>query len=544
MNLYTEPVVGDNFFAREDMLGSLLKSADDIKSGYRHNIAIIGRGLIGKSSLLLHFLGLISGDKKLIPVYVNLKGVTFDEFVRNFIVMLLYHSLKKRKKLRKGEDLDYLMNCARSFFPKSCDLIKRIKAMLGEKELDEAYSALWDLNVVISSESGEFPVIVWDEFNLISSFGLKKPFQVLGQKIMVQQKTLFILSSSSAVTARKILAEKLSMLFGGFKTIDIGPFTPQQARVFLDSQCKGMNISNEINDFLLAFTGGHPFYLSSIIGKLKFSKLCGADRISSRHLSHVIAELLFYTGGLINQFFINQLSHICSGASNRNIYDILKTILSSGRACDISNRSTTSSAQILNLLNALLELGLISKSGSLYAITDSVFRMWIEIKSKPRNLCFDFIPQEESSTYAKEVEERIMQFRLKRKRGFDEMILELISSFKNDQFFIDERLRILPRLDYVRQRRLSPDSTLLLMRGRKKWLFILPGVRVTEEYVYTMTDKIRSLKYDSAKVIIVAASDIDEGARLVAKGKRYWVWGREDINRLFQFYKGSNALIA
>ena len=99
MNIYSEPVVGNNFFAREGILKALEKSAKDIREGYRHNIAIIGRGLIGKSSLLLHFLGRIKDSEALIPVYVNLKENSFGQFVDNFITMLLYHSLKKVKDL-------------------------------------------------------------------------------------------------------------------------------------------------------------------------------------------------------------------------------------------------------------------------------------------------------------------------------------------------------------------------------------------------------------------------------------------------------------
>ena len=74
----------------------------------------------------------------------------------------------------------------------------------------------------------------------------------------------------------------------------------------------------------------------------------------------------------------------------------------------------------------------------------------------------------------REVEEKIARSRAERRGKLEELVIELTGSFKNYQFFIDERLRLLPQLDYVRQRRLTPDSTLLVMRGRKDWLFIVP----------------------------------------------------------------------
>jgi AAA+ ATPase superfamily predicted ATPase len=104
MKFYSEPVIGESFFAREDILALLLKSAKDIRQGYRHNIAITGRGLIGKSSLLLHFLNVIKDYNDLIPLYLNLRDINFPEFCSNFINAVLYHSLKGRIELSKAGD--------------------------------------------------------------------------------------------------------------------------------------------------------------------------------------------------------------------------------------------------------------------------------------------------------------------------------------------------------------------------------------------------------------------------------------------------------
>lgn len=544
MSFYCEPVFGNNFFAREEILTTLLKSAGDIKEGYRHNIALIGRGLIGKTSLLLHFLGIVKDDQSLVPVYINLKGTDFAGFADSFITMLLYHSLKKIKSLKRNDDLDYLRKCAAGPFPKTSDLIKRIKIFVEEENYDEAYSALWDLCTVLNSESGNFLILVLDEFSHILSFPVKRPFQILGQKIMVQQKTLFILSSSSTLTARKILSEKLSLLFGGFKVIDIGPFTPPSSKAFIQQQCKGIGLSDELKDFLLVFTGGHPFYLTSIIQKLKFAKQCGVERISSKYLSLLIAELLFDPGGVINQFFTDLTERLRSTITDKTIFDILKVFLKSHRNADIIKTCNISSIQLNNLLNELVEIGVVSKSGSLYAITDLAFKVWVEVKARPRNLCFDFIPQEDSSAYAKEVEEKISQFNAERKRRFEEKVVELVSSFKNDSFLIDQRMRMLPALNYVRQQRLNHNRTLITMQGKRNWLFVVSDSRVTEEDVDDILKRIKESKSNLARVILIAASDIDETATLLAKQNKFWIWNIDDLNRLFLFYKGYSAVIA
>jgi len=544
MTFYSEPVVGDSFFAREEVLKTLLKSADDIKHGYRHNIAVIGRGLIGKSSLLLHFLGIIKDQNRLLPIYINLKGLSFTEFVDNVINALLYHSLKKVRRLRKSDDSNYLTNCARKVFPKTSDLIKRIRAQVDDGHFNDAYSDLLDLCTVINSESGNLPVFVLDEFDLMSSFPVKRPFQILGQKIMVQQNTLFILSSSSTLTARKVLSEKLSLLFGGFELIDIGPFSISQAQAYIKQQSRHITISDELKEFILSFTGAHPFYLSSIMGKLKLTKRYGTERISSKFLSMAIAELLFDHSGAINQFFSHLLEGMRRHIRGTEIFDVLKLFLETQRASSIIKNYNISSVQLNNLLNNLQEVGVLSKSGALYALTDSLFRLWVEVRSRPRNLCFDFMPKEDAVDYVREVEERISSFKSARKRRFDDKIADLVSSFRNDQFFIDERVRLLPHLSYIRQERLDHDNVLITASGKRRWLFVVSAGKVTEELIFEMLERFKARKYSNAKVVLIAAADIDGTATLLAKQKRLWVWNRGDLNRLFQFYKGYSEVIA
>jgi hypothetical protein len=541
---YVEPVVGKEFFARGDILKSLHESAKGIQDGYRRNIALIGSGLIGKSSLLLQFLSNINSSDKLLPVYLNLKNVNFEEFAHSFMTKLLYHSLKKHKQLKEPRELDYLLKSAQKVFPKTHDLIKRVKMLIIEKNYDDAFSEAWDLNVILSAESGYFPIIVLDEFSLLSTFPVKRPYQVLGQKIMVQQKTLFLLSSSCRLHAREILSKKLSLLFGGFKVIDIGAFNPSEAKGFLLEKCKDVIISNEIRDFILTFTGGHPFYLSSIIRKIHSARSYGTDRITIKNLSLIIAELLFYPGGTIAQFFTNMLSPIHTAVPGMNILDILISLVKPVRVKDVLCKYIISETELSRILNSLLELGMISKSGALYTVTDAVFRMWIEVKSKPRNLCFGFIPDKERANYAGEVEERIVHFYSERKKGLDKRIIELISSFNDDQFFIDERVRVLPRVGSIQLKRLDHNNFLITAKGKKRCLFVVSRKEVTEEDVYIIFNKIRSLRYDKPKVMLLAPMDIDEQAKLLAKQKQFWIWTKDDIARLFEFYKGYNALIA
>ena len=50
--MFSEPVVGDRFFGREEVLDLFNKRVAALKDGYRQNIALTGQSLSGKSSII------------------------------------------------------------------------------------------------------------------------------------------------------------------------------------------------------------------------------------------------------------------------------------------------------------------------------------------------------------------------------------------------------------------------------------------------------------------------------------------------------------
>jgi len=71
--MFTEPVTGKDFFGRDKILEVLSKRVGALKSGYRQNIALTGKMLSGKSSILHHFLESLK-DASIIPLYIEVVG--------------------------------------------------------------------------------------------------------------------------------------------------------------------------------------------------------------------------------------------------------------------------------------------------------------------------------------------------------------------------------------------------------------------------------------------------------------------------------------
>src|SRR3989338_2172464 len=96
--MFSDPVVGDNFFGRQEIIDLIVKRASALKSGYRQNVAIIGHQQLGKTSILRHFL-YVFRDPQILCVYVEIKLQALDYFVDQFVRSLLYQYLIQIEKI-------------------------------------------------------------------------------------------------------------------------------------------------------------------------------------------------------------------------------------------------------------------------------------------------------------------------------------------------------------------------------------------------------------------------------------------------------------
>src|SRR3989338_5224602 len=139
-----DPVVGERFFGRNDILTLLSKRVDALKGGYRQNVAITGHRLTGKSSLLNHFL-LTLKDNDIIPIYIEVLEEPFRQFATKFIGTLLYNFLKYNRKEAK-DDLGFLLNTCENDIPETVASIKNILRQIEKSEYNESYSELLNLS--------------------------------------------------------------------------------------------------------------------------------------------------------------------------------------------------------------------------------------------------------------------------------------------------------------------------------------------------------------------------------------------------------------
>ena len=236
--MFSDPVVGADFFGREEILEVFKKRVESFQQGYRQNIALISQQHLGKTSVIHQYLSSLH-DPAVLPVYVELKPQALAVFVDQFSRSLLYQYLKCRTYAGAQEPLNVLMERARNHIPRTVKHVEAVQELMERKNGEAAYAQMFELTTHLYRETGIRCLVVLDEFHRLGDFSLKHAFHIFGKRIMVQKDTMYVILSSSTVLSRQILAQKLSLLFGNFEYIDLQPFSSQTAGQFIQKKYIG-----------------------------------------------------------------------------------------------------------------------------------------------------------------------------------------------------------------------------------------------------------------------------------------------------------------
>jgi len=525
-----------DFFDRRSYLEVLEKRIRGIKEGYRQNIAIIGDKDIGKTSVILQFLNQYS-DPMILLLYLELRPeFSREQFVRKFIGTLLYNFLENSNIVR-NEELDYLINKASRFIPKTTEAIKAILNSRGRKNRENIFIRLLSLCDTLNSETGKLCVIIFDEFHHIGSLGIRQIYKQLSKMLMIQKNALYIISSSAKFKAKKILSSHLALLFGNFEIIEMQPFSLKTTEEFLISRLSGLNIEKSLIDFLIHFTGGFPLYLKIISDSL----LRASSPITKEKLAEIIQDLLFVESGILNQRFNNYMK-LFSNLKLTYDYQSLLYLIADGqnRLKDIAVRLHKPKTQILSRLNLLMEYDVIAKSGDFFVVCDRIFGFWLRFVYREKFNSLTFNTEEQKKNFRMKIEDKIDQFMTANQKSVLERTMELLRLFENELIQIRMkkirliRFREVKPLNFVHSRL---NSGLL---GRSKyslWIMAIKPDSLTEEDIIDFSNQCQRLRYAKPqRKVIITNSQIDSNVRLKAMEEKVLTWDFDDLNLILDLY--------
>lgn len=520
-----------NFFDRKSYLDILDKHIQDLKDGYRRNVAFIGDDAVGKTSIIFKFLSKFS-DNHIIIAYLEILPEPFESFARRFIGVLLYNfMLNSGRKLE--ERLDFLIAESEKYIPKTTDRIKLILSSLDKKK-SHLFSDLLLLCDIIKQETGKSSVIIFDEFhNFESVAGGKNLFSEWAKALTTQKSALYIIVSSKRFRARAILSKSLSLLFGNFQIIEVEPFDIKVSEEYLEQRLTGLNINTGIKNFIVNFTGGFPYYLDVISSSVL--KTDPAD------LTDILENLLFVPLGILNQRFFTGISHLLEHFKGDSEYAAILHTLACGhnRIRELAHILRIPKKNLEIKINRLIELDAISRSADYLKISDRVFGFWLRFVYQEKLNSLTFNAQRQRILFRENIRAMIQDFTNYAKRPVIERISELLHLFENDTIQI-ERKKI--RLNHFREikplefKRPGMKNGLIGRCDESLWIMALKSDSLNEEDIVEFSRECKKYRHKAPRKIIVALQDIDANARLKAMDEKIWTWDINNINYIFDLF--------
>jgi AAA+ ATPase superfamily predicted ATPase len=543
--MFSDPVVGDDFFGRQEIIDLLTKRAQALKSGYRQNVALIGHRELGKTSILRNFLYRLQ-DPQILSIYVEIKLQALDFFVEQFVRSLFYQYLSLKGPVDPAESLARLCQAAQAYIPKTVDRTHEILGHLKHRRSDEAYSRLFELTSVLKSETGLHCIVILDEFHRLGEFGIKNAFSDFGKRIMVQKDTMYVLSSSSFSASRKILAEKLALLFGNFERVYLEPFDFKTSFEFLERKLSPAAADENLKHFLVAFTDGHPFFLQTITSAVRELTLSrGESEVSRETVAEVFRRLLFESQGVLNQYF-SKLVAPWTQMKSRGSQILILTALARGvnRLKDLSIEVNRSQREVALQIQELIEQELVIKNGVFYRFHNKIFKFWLREVYERRELSL-LGARAKSEDFRSRALSTIAEYEELLRTDVTQRLVKLFSQFRNDRVEFGEKGRQLPHftevltVDPAAIEGLQGPSRNVIAKGNGRcWVCKIVEEKATEKEVLSLVQDSTTadLKKIAPTRVLVALNGLDENAKLIAKNKKVLTLGLSRVNLLMDLY--------
>ncbi len=526
-----DPATGSNFFGRREILELLKKRVDGLRCGYRQNVAIIGPRYYGKTSVIYRFIETIPFND-VVPVYIEIKPQGISNFAGKFISNLIFKYLTNTEyKITEVKDL---VSLAADIMPKTVKAIRSIEALIKNGKTSKAYSVLFELPGIAYAETGRRAVVILDEFHRITDFGIDNAFATLGKYIMVQKDIMYIVTSSQINEAKDILSEKLSLLFGNFEICELGTFEVSTANEFINSRLRANTIPKHIGNFLIAFTGGQPFYLDSILLNLDDNLSATSRDNQMEAITRTFAEVLFDSKGILNQHFANLVSEL-EKQDQRYISILLAVSNGNKKMQTIAVSSHLKVRDLKPLLDKLIDYGWVAKYGVIHCMKDKVFEFWLRNVYQNKEYLLEVNYEPKISKFNAEIKDEINGFFESNKRDYLQLIPDLFTSFNNELIEIGKRNFKFPpfKTFEVVNTKNCDISYITLSNDECSWSFLISLSPLNEGNISDFLEYCHQVKEGIKRKVIISLAEMDVNTKLLVKESRSWIWSLNELNELF-----------
>ena len=338
---------------------------------------------------------------------------------------------------------------------------------------------------------------------------------------------------------KKIISEKLSLLFGNFEVVKISNFGLTASREFINVKLANFEVEDSLKKFLISFTDGNPFYLGRIVAEVKNKAL---ERMSSFVDKDIVRdaalELVFSSDGSIHQYLLNFILDLLDSKSRESYISILVSIANGhNKQQEIGRAIKAKKSELSKGLTRLLELGLISKNGIFYHLDDAMLEFWLKyVYQRRRELLVDGT-FDRMALFQKEFDAYMSGVIADSERCVTARIAELFNRFSNELVEIDSKQMRLPHFTRVEEKAFRDSKQFIAASYRGNFWIAQPYVyNINENDIIDYIRNTKSLGCKITNKIIMPLKGIDENAKLLAKELKISIWNSATVNTLLGFY--------
>jgi hypothetical protein len=537
------------FLVREQISALIKKRIEALDNGYRQNIGLVGHAGSGKTNFLTALFRSLSAQPKFISIYVHAGSIDFENLVDRWIGSLLT-GLFLSQGITTLPQFHSLLLAADPIVPKTTEKIRAIKKAMRREKPSGLVRELFSLTDTLSQETGKKIIFMLDEFDRLEQFLPSDPFIPLGREIMMQKHTLYLVASSSPTKAREIFREKLSMLFGNFEVIDVGPLGFAETLQYLETQIPERTLSPAQKQFLVRMTDGIPVYLELIADRIQSCLAWNAteetslmkdtgDRIPDASIIQSLYQELVSRKGRISHIFDKRLERCRMMAKDSSAYFRVLIAVSHGRQrlAAIASGANRRIPETKKILSRLLEEDLVSKRGSFYAIDDPLFRFWLKEVFEKRSQLYtpdqNFLEEEALLALRQEFQKAAAEEHV----NFGIRIESLFKEFRNDVLEIDQKRIQCPQFSEITLRPLDAKGFTLTARNSKgRWHCVIAAEKIREEDVLQFQESLKKYHRKPQCKIFIMLRGIEQNAKLMSQEAGIHLWDLRMLNALLDLY--------
>ncbi len=531
----------EKFHGRKSIFELIKKRISDFKEGYRQNIAFLGERYVGKSIILQKLIADLDDDE-LVPVYLDLENKDLNYFYHRVVGSLLC-GFSRIRNLPCHDDISLLIQSTREHLPKTSNGIKKIQSHIHHHRTLEAYREIIALPQVFATETNLMCILLMDEFHTLEELGLPEIFKEFGKKVMTQTRCLYIVTSSLPAAAKKILSERLSLLFGNFEVVQIEPFDFSSSQEFIHFYLKDISVDESLTKFLFDFTGGQPLYLRFICQELvNLSAIHRQNKVFAPLASQAIENILFNSWGVLSRHFELMLERISAGKGNFLMASILMALSQrKQKAKELTQAIGIKQATLTPKINRLVEKGIVVKNGSFFYVKDKMLRYWIKYVFQKRRISIDLTPERQTMQFREELQQAMDRFDTILKKDFSSRIAELFCCFEEETLYVNNRRYKLPIFQEIIPKKIRKGAgeyfdIIQATASDGDWFIVLKTDAVCENDINMILAEAKRWKQKPQRCVLVSMSDLDENTRVKALQEKMWIWNENELNTLLNLY--------